>query len=181
MRTALVACVALALAPVAGAAPPNARAVSAAYAAADRAFAAGDLIMARDLTRELTENFPDDPASWLRLAQIEERLGRFNESLAAYDSALDVEAAFSVDGGVQLARVRYQRAALLLAEAERELARSMSKKLGAPDDARRADVARVLAQAGVVRRATDAPRAALARAPEPPARGYVVETKEPKR
>jgi len=160
---------------------PGARAISAAYAAADRAFTAGDLVTARDLTRELTERFPDDPQTWLRLAQIEERLGRFTEALAAYDGAIDVEAAFSVDGGVTLARIRYQRAALLLAEAARELDRGAGTKLGAPYDAARAELARVLGQADVVRRSAKTPRSTVTRAADTAAHGYVVETREPPR
>jgi len=164
-------------APVAGA-YPGARAIAAAYAAADRAFAGGDLVLARDQTRALTEHFPDDPQPWLRLAQIEERLGHFAESLAAYDTALDVEAAYSVDGGITLARIRYQRAALLLGEAERELARTSGTKLGAPYDAARDDLARALGQANVVRQSASPPRATVHRVAEPPAHGYVVETRE---
>ena len=149
---------------------PGVRAAAAAYAAADRAFNAGDLVAARDQTRALTEHYPDDPQTWLRLAQIEERLGRFTEALAAYDGALDVEAAYSIDGGVTLARIRYQRAALLLAEARRELARSDGTKLGAPYDGARADLERALGQSGAIPQPT--------RAAEPPAHGYVVETRE---
>ena len=150
------------------------RATAAAYAEADRAFQKGDLARARDLSRELTQRFSDDPQLWLRLAVIEEKLGAFEEALAAYDVALDVEAAYSIDGGRTLARIHLQRAQLLVAEAGRDLSASGDAPLGESFDARRIELRRALAQNQP--RARDASPAKPSRRDERPAHGYVVET-----
>jgi tetratricopeptide (TPR) repeat protein len=149
------------------------RATAAAYSEADRAFQGGDLARARDLSRELTQRFPDDPQIWLRLAVIEEKLGAFDRALTAYDTALDVEAAYSIDGGRTLARIHLQRAMLLVAEAERDLAASGDAPLGESFDARRLELRRALAQNDS--RARAAP-AATRRRDDQRAHGYVVET-----
>lgn len=153
---------------------PSQRAAAAAYSAADRAFERGDLALARDLTRELTAQFPDDPAPWLRLAIVEQRLGRFEESLRAYDEALDVEAAYSIDGGRTLAKVRFQRATLLLAEAERDLAASGDLPLGESLDAARTALRRDLYAFDPLLESPT--RETKPRADRQPAHGYVVET-----
>jgi len=150
---------------------PAMRATASAYAAADRAFAAGDLPLARDLTRALTERFPDDPAIWLRVAVIEQKLGAFEEALTAFDAALDVEAAYSIDGGRTLAQIHLQRASLLLAEAQRDVSASGEAPLGPTYDTTRADLRRSLAQVAPLGRDGGKSHAA-----SQPARGYVVES-----
>ena len=150
---------------------PALRATASAYAAADRAFTAGDLPLARDLTRALTERFPDDPAIWLRVAVIEQKLGAFDEALTAFDAALDVEAAYSIDGGRTLAQIHLQRASLLVAEAQRDVAASGAAPLGSSYDTKRADLQRALAQVATASAAGEAKTRGVS-----PARGYVVET-----
>ncbi len=99
-------------------------AIASAYRAADRAFQEGDYLLARRLTVDLTGRFPTDAALWLRLGQVEQALGMFGPSLAAYDRAIECETAHPVDGGAQMAVIRYHRARLLVTEAGNELAAS---------------------------------------------------------
>jgi tetratricopeptide (TPR) repeat protein len=164
----------LALSALAAAAPegPALRAAASTYAAADRALAQQDFALARDLTRELITSFPTDPELWRRLATAEQRLGRFAEALSAYDQAIDAEAAFSADGGRQLAQLRFQRATLLLAEAEREL-KGNELALGAPFDSARAELRRVLRLIHPWMREEPPVEP---RRDSRPVRGYVVET-----
>jgi tetratricopeptide (TPR) repeat protein len=180
LRRALVAAVALVIAHAASAAQPVSRGVAAAnpielmasaYRAADRAFQDGDYPLARALTVELTTRFPTDAAVWLRLGQIEQTLGMFGQSLAAYDRAIECETANPIDGGAQMAMIRYHRARLLVAEAGNDLAASsalpLEERLAASRDALR----NALDQARVIE-----PRAARAKESRP-AKGYVVDVK----
>jgi predicted Zn-dependent protease len=128
----------LALPLIAWSAPPVAKAgptaPAAAWRIADEAWRTGDVALARGLTAELVAKFPDDPALWLRLGEIEQRRGDFAASLLAFDSAL----AFARDGdGPMLATTRLRRAELLLQEADRELAASGDAPLLADVEDRR--------------------------------------------
>jgi tetratricopeptide (TPR) repeat protein len=113
----------LALPVIAVAAPPVSKPVlvpAAAWRAADEAWDGGDFLLARSLTAELVQKFPDEPSLWLRLGEIEQRRGDFAAALLAYDSALGL----ARDGGPLVATTRFKRAELLLQEADRELAAS---------------------------------------------------------
>ncbi len=159
-----------ALPQVALAASPSAPA--AAWRAAEEAWQAGDVILARGLTAELVTRFPDDPTLWLRLGEIEQRRGDFAAALLAYDSAL---ASVRDGDGALLATTRLKRAELLLQEADRDLAASGNAPL----------LADVADNREALRRSLDSARGAglLAARTKPArrdggrARGYVLDTK----
>jgi tetratricopeptide (TPR) repeat protein len=149
--------------------------MASAYRAADRAFQEGDYPLARALTIELTARFPTDAAVWLRLGQIEQALGFFGQSLAAFDRAIECETANPTIDGTQLAVMRYHRARLLVAEASNELAATSSVPLEERLQVSRAALRDALDMA----RANDPLLPRAGRAPtkrERPARGYVLET-----
>lgn len=167
---ALLVTIALILPQIASAASPSAPA--AAWRAADDAWMSGDILLARGLTSELVARFPDDPALWLRLGEIEHRRGDFAAALLAYDSAL---ASAGDDDGALLATTRLRRAELLLREADRELAASGNTPL----------LANVADNREALRRSLDHARSAglletrakPARREGVRARGYVLDTK----
>jgi tetratricopeptide (TPR) repeat protein len=150
-------------------------AIGAAYRAADRAFQDGDYPLARDLTLQLTATFPTDAVVWLRLGEIEHRLGLFAQALAAYDRAIECETANPSEGGVRMAAIRYHRARLLVGEAGKDLAASGSVPLAEPLDASREVMRRALDQA----RASDPLMPVVVKAgarDARPAKGYVIDT-----
>jgi hypothetical protein len=170
---ALFVSIALMLSAIAPAASPSAPA--AAWRAAEEAWRGGDILLARGLTAELVARFPDDPALWLRLGEIEQRRGDFAAALLAYDSAL----ASARDGeSALLSTTRLKRAELLLQEADRELAASGNAPLlaGVADNRealrRSLDHAR---SAGLLEA-----RSAPARRDGARARGYVLDAKPAK-
>jgi predicted Zn-dependent protease len=172
--------IALALAaPLGASAAPPATAPSAPAAvwrAADEAWRSGDVLLARGLTSELVAKFPDDPALWLRLGEIEHRRGDFPAALLAYDSAL--ASARDAEGPL-VATARVRRAELLLQEADRELAASGDKPLLADVKDSREPLRRSLdfaRSAGLLEPRTKAARAASVRA-----RGYVIDAEQGKK
>jgi tetratricopeptide (TPR) repeat protein len=161
-----------------GAANPLA-AMASAYRAADRAFREGDYPLARALTIELTQRFATDAAVWLRLGQIEQSLGMFAQALAAYDRAIECEIAQPLDGGAQMAAIRYHRARLLVTEASNDLAASSALPL----EARLADSREALRRALDMAQIADpllprvSGRESRGEKVRRPAKGYVVDVK----
>lgn len=150
--------------------------MASAYRAADRAFQEGDYKLARGLTIELATRFPQDAAVWLRLGQIEQALGMFGPSLAAYDRAIECETVSPVDGGSQMAVIRYHRARLLVAEASNDLAASSALPIEERLKASREALRRALDSARIADPLL--PRASSAkdeRNAAKSARGYVIE------
>ncbi len=183
----VVACLAFAgVAQAAGSAAPAGvannpiSAIATAYQAADRAFRDGDYLLARRLTTDLADRFPTDAGVWLRLGQIEQALGLFGPALAAYDRAIECEIAHPVDGGAQMAVIRYHRARLLVTEAGNDLAASSALPIEERLEASREALRRALDMA----RAADPLLPPVAKRGEKAAksaRGYVVEVPEGRR
>jgi tetratricopeptide (TPR) repeat protein len=155
-----------------GAACAAPSAPAAALREADAAWRNGDFVLARELTAALVARFPTDAPLWLRLGEIEQQRGDFAAALLAYDSAL----ADGQDGQDEslVATVRLRRAALLIAEADRDLdASGDAPLLGGVED-RRADLRRSLDYARTAG-ALDV-RSKPARRDTARARGYVIES-----
>ncbi len=155
--------------PATAATPPSAPA--ALWRAADAAWRNGDIEQARGLTAELVARFPNDAALWLRLGEIEHRRGDFAAALLAYDSALAEEQQGQDES--LLATTRLRRAALLVAEADRDLAASGETPLLAGVVDTRMELRRSLAYARGAANLELRPRAARRDAAR--AQGYVVE------
>jgi tetratricopeptide (TPR) repeat protein len=114
----------LALSDGAAAAPAIPRAepsgVARELALAESAFQAGDFAQAELQFRKIIEVHGDEPNAWLRIGLIQQRRHAFKAALSAYDSALSCAAA-DTDSSQVFAKVRFNRALLLLESAAQDL------------------------------------------------------------
>lgn len=94
------------------------------YAAAEQAFQAKDDSLAERLYSKLVEAGGDDPRVWFRIGLIEQRRGSFRAALDAYDKAMESAPSVSTPELAQvIAKVRFNRAVLLLDSAAADLNR----------------------------------------------------------
>lgn len=102
---------------------PVASAGVAGYVQAEQAFQAGDLSRARELYAQLTEQSADQPLAWFRLGLIQQRQQAARAALHAYDQALSQAQtqADAPDTKELLAKIRFNRALLLLEVAAEDL------------------------------------------------------------
>jgi len=160
-----------------GGPPPLARQ----YVLAEQSFRAGDFTQAEQLYSKILEVHGDEPLAWFRIGLIQQRRRSFRAALNAYDSALACASAESSDEMTRvLAKVRFNRALLLLDSAARDLKGIAPGVLEQDLDvtrealARHVDAALAAADSAIT---VDAPRA-VHRGTAPPAKGYVYEVKK---
>jgi tetratricopeptide (TPR) repeat protein len=92
------------------------------YVQAEQAFRAGDYSQAEQLYSKIIEAHGDEPTAWFRIGLMRQRRQSFRAALNAYDSALSCAPAESSEEITQvLAKVRFNRALLLLESAARDL------------------------------------------------------------
>jgi tetratricopeptide (TPR) repeat protein len=105
------------------AAPPQPlTAIARHYALAEQAFRAGDFTQAEKVYSKIIESHGDEPMAWFRIGLMEQRRQSFRAALNAYDSALASGTGETSDEVAQvLAKVRFNRAVLLLESAARDL------------------------------------------------------------
>jgi predicted Zn-dependent protease len=155
------------------------------YAQAEQAFRAGDFAEAEKLYAQILDTHGDEPVAWFRIGLIQQRRQVFKAALNAYDNALACAAGDTTEVVAQvLAKVRFNRAILLLESAAKDLQGIPSGTLEQTlDDVRaglttQVDAALRLADSEVaVAPAAPATRA-LARE-QAAAKGFVYEIKQP--
>jgi predicted Zn-dependent protease len=152
------------------------------YAQAEQSFRAGDLARAEQLYSKLLESHGDEPLAWFRIGLIQQRRHSFRAALNAYDSALAWAPGESSEETTRvLAKVRFNRALLLLESAAKDLKGIapgvLDRDLDATREAitARVDAALLAADATVT---VDAPKSARATPPSS-AKGFVYEVKRP--
>jgi tetratricopeptide (TPR) repeat protein len=92
------------------------------YVLAEQAFRAGDFTQAEQLYSKILESHGDEPIAWFRIGLIQQRRQSFRAALNAYDSALACATGETSDEITQVfAKVRFNRAVLLLESAARDL------------------------------------------------------------
>ena len=114
---ALVALQAQAAAPQQGITP-----IATQYVLAEQSFRAGDLTRAEQIYSKILEAHGDEPLAWFRIGLIQQRRQSFRAALNAYDSALAWAPGESSEEITRvLAKVRFNRALLLLESAAKDL------------------------------------------------------------
>ncbi len=109
-------------APTSAAPLPATRSLATLYAQAEQAFRAGDTAEAEKLYARILETRGDEPLAWFRIGLIQQRRQVFKSALNAYDTALACAAGDSTEGVAEvLAKVRFNRAILLLESAAKDL------------------------------------------------------------
>jgi tetratricopeptide (TPR) repeat protein len=156
--------------------PPLARQ----YLLAEQSFRAGDFTQAEQLYSKILEVHGDEPMAWFRIGLIQQRRRSFKAALNAYDSALACAPTVSSDEMARLlAKVRFNRALLLLDSAARDLKGiapgALEQDLDATREALAAhvDAALLAADSSVT---VDPPKAL--HGGTAPAKGYVYEVKQ---
>jgi tetratricopeptide (TPR) repeat protein len=93
------------------------------YAEAEQAFKGGDLSLALQRYMKIIETHGDQPLAWFRIATIHQQRQSLAAALHAYDAALSSAKAVGPPGTLPaaLARIRYNRALLLIDSAARDL------------------------------------------------------------
>jgi tetratricopeptide (TPR) repeat protein len=92
------------------------------YMLAEQSFRAGDLTRAEQIYSKILEAHGDEPLAWFRIGLIQQRRQSFRAALNAYDSALAWAPGESSEEITRvLAKVRFNRALLLLESAAKDL------------------------------------------------------------
>lgn len=152
--------------------------ISRQYLLAEQAYVAGDYAQSEKLYSKIIEAHGDEPTAWFRIGLIQQRRESFKAALTAYDNAL----ACGVDPQSEqqqqvLAKVRYNRALLLLQGAARDLNNISPGILDPQLDQVRESLSKEvngvlqIADAAVIQ----SPRSSIAR--KSSAKGYVYEVK----
>jgi tetratricopeptide (TPR) repeat protein len=101
---------------------PPLTAIARHYALAEQAFRAGDFTQAEKVYSKILEFHGDEPFAWFRIGLMQQRRQSFRAALNAYDSALACATGEPSDEIRQvLAKVRFNRAVLLLESAAKDL------------------------------------------------------------